>query len=175
MNTSIQHLKVDQTALTVDSEGTLFISNINIPDRYLDNIRPVLERVFAFLQRDYLGAPVVRYQLTAAYELVHKQTGALRHWSGSFMPKDQNLSSIDTFHILGPNFVNRLAPLCDRFSITEKLLLNGADTTWQFHALRSLVITVQALVEPEYHTLAIRNLKTSRNGHTRNHVTLPLP
>ena len=175
MNNSVQHLKVDQTCLDIDAHRTYFISNFNIPEHYLDNIRPVLERVFVFLQRDYLGVPLVRYQLTASYELIHKQTGALRHWSGSFMPKDQNLSSIDTFHILGPNFVNRLEPLCDRFSIIEKLLLNGVESDWQIHTLTSIVITVQAIVAQEFHTLTLRNLKTRRNGRTRAHVTFPLP
>lgn len=175
MNDREQQPKVDQTTISVNIEETLFISNINIPEHYLDNIRPVLERVFAFIQRDYIGIPVVRYHLSATYELVHKVTGALRHWAGSFMPKDQNLSTIDHFQILGPNFINRLTPLCNQDNIIEKLFFHGIETDWQFHSLASIVITVEAIVAPNYHTLLLRNLLTRRNGRTRKHVTFPLP
>ena len=175
METNVQHLKVDQTAVSVTPEQTVFISNINIPVRYLNDVRPILERVFAFLLRDYLGAPLVKYQLTAIYDLIHRQTGSIRHWSGSFLPQENNLSSIDSFHTLGQNFVNRLEPLCNPLSIIEKLVLNGTETDWQFHSLTGVVITVQALVSQEFHTLLLRNLKTIRNGRTRTHITFPLP
>ena len=175
MDTGIQQLKVDQTAVSLNSREAVFITNINIPLRDLDNIRPVLERVYTFLLKDYLGAPLVKYQLTAIYNLIHRQTGSIRHWSGSFLPHEDNLSSIDTFHTLGQNFVDRLEPLCNPVSIFEKLVLKGAETGWQFHSLTGVVINVQALVELEFHTLLLRNLKTVRHGRKRAHITFPLP
>ena len=174
MNTSIQHLKVDQTVVSLEN-NTIFISNINIPERYLDNVRPVLERAYNFLLQDYRGIPAVRYQLTATYELINRQTGDSKRWCGSFMPRENNLSSIDTFHILGPNFINRLEPLCDRQSVISKLSLHGADTVWEFHTLLGLVITVQAPVSHDLSILTLRNLKTRNNGKTRTHITFPLP
>ena len=175
MNASIQELKVDQTVVTVNPVESVFITNINIPLSDLDNIRPILERVYAFLVRDYLGAPLVKYQLTATYNLVHRESGALRHWKGSFLPREDNNSTIDSYHILGRNFVERLTPLCNPVSIFEKLVENGAETGWQFHSLTGVVINVQALVELEFHTLLLRNLKTVRHGRKRAHITFPLP
>ena len=175
MDTSIQHLKVDQTALYLNPGEAVFITNINIPRRYLENIRPVLERVFNFLLREYLGAPLVKYQLTAIYNLINRQTGDIRHWKGSFLPQENNYSSIDAYHTLGQNFVDRLEPLCNPVSIFEKLVENGAETGWQFHSLTGVVINVQALVEPEFHTLIRRSLKTVRHGRKRTHITFPLP
>lgn len=175
MNNREQQPKVDQTAISVNIDETLFISNINIPEHYLDNIRPVLERVFAFIQRDYIGIPLIRYNLSATYELVHKETGALRYWTGSFMPKEENLSTIDRFRILGPNFIERLLPLCNQNNIVQKLSLHGVQTVWQFQSLVSIVITVEAIVARNYHTLLLRDLLTRRNGRTRKHITFPLP
>ena len=174
MTSSIKHPKVDQTAVSVES-GTIFISNIKIPEHYLDNVRPVLERVSAFLLREYLGVPLVKYNVTVTYNLKHQESGTLVQKSGSFLPRECNLRSIDMFYFLGPNFVTRLAPLCDSLSITKKLLPNRGERDWYFHSLTGLVITVQALVKPTYHTLIKRNLKTRRNGGTMDHITFPLP
>ena len=175
METTVQHLKVDQTSVSANVEETVFITNINVPLRYLNDVRPILERVFTFLLREYLGAPVVKYQLTAIYDLIHRETGAIRHWSGSFLPQENNLSSIDTFHILNQTFVDRLEPLCNPVSIFERLVNNATETSWQFHSLTGVVISVQALVPHEFHTLLIRNLKSIRHGRTRTHITYPLP
>lgn len=174
MNTSVQHLKVDQTALSLGT-FSIFVSNINIPEHYLERVRPVLERVYTFIRREYDGISDIRYQLTATYELKNTETGALRHWCGSFLPKENNLSSIDTFHVFGPNFVNRLEQLCDRPSITLKLALVNVETKWEFESLTSLVITVQAKVPDNFRSLINRNLHNIQNGRTRAHATFPLP
>lgn len=176
MNATVEHLKVDQTTLSLDT-SVIFISNINIPERYIDEVRPVLERIYAFVSRDYHGIEDIQYQLSATYTLKNKFDGELRLWSGSFVPQhiDSDLSRIDTFHLFGPNFVDRLEQVCDRHSITVKLLLHNVDTKWEFDSLTGLVINVQARVPRGFETLVIRDLNSVRHGHSKRHVTFPLP
>lgn len=174
MNLSVQHLKVDQTVLGLDNQS-VFISNINIPERYLDQVRPVLDRVYAFARREYDDIPDVRYQLSATYDLKNKDTEEIRHWAGSFLPQANNPSSLDDFHIFGPSFAERLEPLCDRLAIGAKLSLRNADTRWEFDSLTSLVVNFQAKVPDEFPTLIRRNLRLTRHGRQRNHTTFLLP
>lgn len=175
MNLSIEHLKVDQTAISLETHQ-IFVNNINIPERYLDQIRPILHRAYRFIESEYRNIGDVRYQLTATYYLKHSDTGHLRHWAGSFLPKAENISSVDSFHHFGPNFINRLEVLCDRDSISGKLLFHNVDTKWMFDSLTSVVITVQASVPDNYPRLGFRGLRQARYGrHYRVHNTIPLP
>ena len=175
MNLGVEHLKVDQTSLNLDNYQ-IFVTNINIPERYLNQVRPILQRADNFILNEYEGAGRVFYQLVATYYLKHSDTGHLRHWGGSFLPKEINLSSIDSFHAFGPNFVNRLELLCNKETLSEKLSLHNIDTEWEFHSLTSVVINVQAKVPDNFTTLVRRNLREPRHGrHKRVHNTIPLP
>ena len=175
MNATVEHLKVDQTTLSLET-SVIFLSNVNIPERYIDRLRPVLERISAFVNRDYEGIEDIRYQLTATYTIRNKLDGEVRQWTGSFLPRgNNNLSTIDSFHPFGPDFVDRLEQVCDRQSIIAKLLLNNADTKWEFDSLTGLVLNVQAQVPRGFNTLIRRDLNSVRHGHATRHVTFPLP
>ena len=171
---TLQDLKVDQTALSLNNV-TIFVTNINIPNRYLDNVRPILEQVYNFINREYANLNEIQYQLTATYLLKNTETQEIRQWAGSFMPRQNNLSSIDSFHYYGPNFVNRVERLCDRASIGAKLLLHNVDTKWEFESLTSVVINFQASVPEDFLSLSQRNLRLTRYGRRRNHTTFLLP
>jgi len=171
----LQDLKVDQTALSV-RESTLFVTNVNIPYAYLDNVVPVLQRVYTFINNEYFLIDNIKYKVTATYLLKNTDTNELRQWAGSFMPGQNNLSNIDDFTLLTPNFVNRVEPLCDKNSIGVKLALHNVETKWAFEQLTSVVICFQAQVHEQFDGLARRNLRiVRRHGRGRNHTTFPLP
>ena len=174
MTSSIEHPQVEQTAVSHE-RGFIFLSKITIPGYCLDNVRPVLERVFALLQRDYRDIEYVKYHVTASYDMIHRKTGVRRRHSGDVLPEECNLSSIDTFYFLGPDFVNRLAPLCDTWSVIRKMVLSNGEKDWQFYSLTGLDISVQALVPHNFHVLIIKNLITRRQDHKRNLITYSLP
>lgn len=175
MNTTADHLKVDQTTVGLDT-FVIFISNINIPERYIDRLRPVLQRIYAFVAGDYEGIEDVQYQVTATYTIRNTHDGEVRQWTGSFLPKaNNNLSTIDSFQPFGPDFVDRLELLCNRENVIAKLLLHNADTRWEFDSLSGLVLNVQAKVPRGFHTLSRRDLNSVRHGHATRHVTFPLP
>jgi len=171
----VQDLKVDQTAFSVDLQ-TLFVTNVNIPDRYLDNVEPVLQRVYNFINAEYLRVDNIQYKLTATYLLKNKDTQEIRQWAGSFMPSKENLSHIHDFTRLTFDFVNVVTPLCDRNSISVRLALHNVDTKWEFEKLTSIVINFQAQVSNDFTVLSRRNLTlTRRHGRRRNHASFPLP
>jgi hypothetical protein len=171
---TVHDLKVDETIFE-NGDECMFVCNINIPEGYLYTPRPIFERVDAFVHQEYINIELVKYQVTATYELRHTDTGALRHWAGSFMPRENNLSSFDTFHLYGPDFVNTLLQVCDTNSIIASLLFHNIETKWVFDNLTSIVINLQARVPREFPTLIQRDLRVAHYGRQRRHITFPLP
>ena len=113
--------------------------------------------------------------MTASYELKHEETGAERHWSGSFMPGGNTLNNLGEFRLFGPNFETEVKYLADIDRATERLRFVGLDTKWKFESLTSIVINVQALVIRNHPTLHNRDLLHHARRFHRSHITFPLP
>ena len=173
-------LKVDQTAIPTDNSNYILISNINIPQNYLDNLQPILERVRQFIQNEYYIGASIEYQFTATYTLRHTETGELRHWVGSFFPSGNNRASLSNFRQFGFDFIPHALNCLQRQNIINNLQWQGLNSKWVFDRLESIIVNVQAIVPIHYHVLRHRQLLGGANAaaqrrHRRNHVTFHLP
>lgn len=174
---SINDLKVDQSSFPGSRNNSiLLVTNINIPSRLVNNVLPTLQRCSNFLNSEYLDATRVSYQVIATYQLIHTTSGAIRQWTGSFMPGRNHPNALQDFQLYSDDFIDQVLPLCDSDLITARLKFWNVNTHWSFHKFTSLVINVQGAVDVNSHVLQRRNLQhiRKRRGH-RNHVTFFLP
>lgn len=184
---SVDQLKIDQSKFSHSDFSTLLISNINIPERFVGGdgpataIEPILQRVKSFIESDYREAQPslsnVSYQVVATYQLRHNVSGAIRKWTGSFMPGRNLPNALQEFKKFGPDFIDNVASLCDRDLIVAKLKFWNVNTKWSFDRFTSIVINVQGPVSPSANILTYRNLQhVSRRGRgNRAHTTFLLP
>lgn len=127
----------------------IFISNINIPEMYLDtpDMPAIIQRIRDFILDDYSTVQNVSFQVCASYNLIHTETGAIRYFHGSFMPGANKTNSLLDFKYFGPDFSNQLTDICQR-DICEFILKNyNLDTSYVFHSLVSIIISIQARVK----------------------------
>lgn len=182
----VSNIKVDQTCLPIGNSGDIvFISNINIPESYLESpeLPSLITRIRDFILNDYSTIQNVSFQVCASYNLVHSETGAIRYFHGSFMPGANRANSLLDFRHFGPEFVNQLTDTCKR-DICEFVLKNvNLETSYVFHSLVSIIVSVQAKVKITHPKLMQRGF-VSRKGNRylirnakvrRIQATFPLP
>lgn len=180
----VNTLKVDQACLKLPNKA-IFISNINIPDQYLDSpeLPNVVQRIQQFIASDYIGVPNVQFQVCASYKLVHTTSGATRHFHGSFMPGGNQSNVLLTFRPVTETFRDEILEVCQRQIVQFTLLHYNVDTNWVFDSLTSIIISVQALM-PLSHTTLFNRGFVGRSGHgfrrnatklRRHQTTFPLP
>lgn len=176
MPLNIHELKVNQTALPIGTD-CLLVSNINIPEAYLQDIDPILNRVQTFIVQDYINTPNVHFQVCATYDLRHSQTGAIKTWTGSFNPRGNELNALNGFQLYSANFQNVVREACSDDNIYRKLRLFHVDTHWVFDRLVSVYINIQAIVPNNHPTIGRRQLApVRRHGQTqRAQETFLLP
>ena len=176
---NVDALKVDQTAIPSQHGNFAFITNINVPVRFLENEdtrRPLFERIKTFIDSEYTQSQDIQYQFTAAYELRHLQTNQIRLFHGSFHPSGNAQASITQFRPLGADFVNHALDNLTLDRIHLKLDLSDLETVWAVHRIRSVIVNVQGLTERNNDVIERRNLLGHRNSrHARTHITYHLP
>lgn len=179
---SVHQLKVDQSIFNQSDYSFLLISNINLPERFVDiaALEPILARVKQFIELDYREAlpnlANVSYQVIATYQLRHNTSGAIRKWTGSFMPGRNHPNALQDFKKFGPDFIDHVLSLCDRDLIIAKLKFWNVNTKWSLDKFTSIVINVQGQVQPTASVLKLRNLyHVSRKRYNRAHATFLLP
>jgi hypothetical protein len=178
MPLNIDQLKVDQTAIPIQDGNFAFITNINVPVRYLDNAETpeTFERIRGFIAREYTPIEDIQYQFTAAYELRHLKTGQIRLFHGTFHPAGNQQASITQFRQFGADFIDHALQHLTLRNINRKLDFGDLDTAWVVHRVRSAIINVQGLTERGHHAIVRRNLQGTRNNkRTRAHVVFFLP
>ncbi len=180
---SIHSLKVDCTALPNDTRNRsqyLIVQNVNIPEGMVyDPIEfpTVLQRVQDYLTAEFSRPQLipVYFQITAAYNLVHKTTGATRLWTGSFFPRGNSVASLTSFVKFVPEeFVHYVTRLTSRELIEDKFTWTDQDSSWQFDGLVSIIINTQANVSPTFPILTERGL-IQHGRRKRAHVSFLLP
>ena len=176
MLSTVHDLKVDQTALPSEN-AFIFITNINIPVEYLNQLETIFQRVYNFIKKEYHSCPVVQYQVTSSYELRNTVDNSIRQWAGSFSPRNNLPGSLTPFEYFDDSFIQHLATVTDLNFIHQKLKFTNATTDYVFERLTSIIINVQSSVGPHFTTLLRRNLVYNKNGgrHSRHHITIPLP
>jgi hypothetical protein len=180
---SVHNLKVDCTALPHDTQNRhqyLVIENINIPERLVYEpveFTAVLNRIKDYLTVEFSRPSLipVHFQITAAYNLVHKVTGATRLWTGSFFPRGNSIASLTAFVIFNPEeFVNFVQRQTSRELIEDKLTWTNQDSSWQFDGLVSLIVNTQANVPITYSLLLEKGFIKNGPGK-RVHLSFLLP
>lgn len=166
-------LKVDQTAIfpSNNNQKTILITNINVPERYLNNLDPILTRIDNFLKETYATLNTVYFEISATYKLVHRESGAERDWVGSYNPRfGPLLHETSIFDITFQNTCRRI--LGNRENIEERLRnFNDLTSEWVFDSLYSIIIHASGFVPRDYHVLYLRNLQ----GPTRKVINYELP
>lgn len=177
MPLGIDSLKVDETALPARGNFIL-LANINVPVRYLENAdtRQTFERVRNFIISEYRNVEDIQYQFTAAYELRNTKTGHIRIFTGTFHPAGNFSASITDFRRFGADFVDHALERLTLRNIYAKLDFFDLETEWAVHRIRSVIVNVQAIVEPNHGPIIRRNIHHARNRRrSRAHVAFYLP
>jgi hypothetical protein len=168
-------LKVDAVSLPVsDRQNTdyIVIYNVNIPIHYFNDdtsASNVLERVRDLLSTDFVYSRV-GYQITASYELVHRITGQLRTWTGSFSVRNNAPAQISGFEEFDANtFVQTSLEHIE--DVEERLTRPNAEASnWMLHQIISIIFNIQSKVSNDSPVLT----SFPRHGR-RSHRTFALP
>lgn len=166
MNGETDQLKVDVLLLTSDETRSTAILNYNIPERHLRDDQ-VTERVRQSLLQ-YLGpehAADAYFSLSATYTLRHRETGEIRHWSGSFQPRRNELAAVTPYRRFQyDTFVSYVNRNTDPAAIRQHLLFAGLESLWQFDQLGSVVVSVNVQL-PNNHPLVKQHVtRKSKNS-----------
>lgn len=178
MPLGIDTLKVDQTAIPSQHGQFAFITNINVPVRFLENAETenLFSRIRQFIDGEYYNIENIQYQFTAAYELRHLKTGQIRLFHGTFHPAGNQQASITQFRSLGADFVQHALQNLTLRNINTKLEFPELETAWVVHRIKSVIVNVQSLADRGHDAILRRNLQGSRtNRRSRTHVTYYLP
>ena len=182
---SNQQLKVDITTIGVDQPGFyLLLLNFNIPRSIVEENLPlsleqVLIDVAKFLHHHFFPLPIY-YQVTASYNLLNRETGDTRLFTGSFSPGSANISSLsgdifksfrrDTF----PGQVQQYATQANILNCLQRP--NDEDSKWTFQSLASLIINCQLQLKGTHTFIVQKNLLLTRgNRHGRRHINIVHP
>jgi len=175
----VDRLKVDQTAIIAGTKYVL-VSNINVPLRYLEDGSPLKEplfnRVKQFIDINYGPAQnTVWFEISATYQLVHRESGSTREWVGSFNPRVGPL--IHETAVYDATFLNVLRRICVIEDIIQKLItFNNLESDWVFDSLHSIIIHISGFVPRDFPILYVRNLIHGKKRKTgRQIATFDLP
>lgn len=175
MNLGRQDWKVDQTCIPLEENRIIFITNINVPVRYLSD-ETNLDRINRFIESEYRNIPKVYIQFTATYSLESIKTGHQREWVGNFFPRNNNRYSITPF-FEAHNFMTKA-----REYLKEEVILNALslpeeeETEWAITELHSVIINIQGKTNSDNQTVQIRGLRVGRHGRNkRNHISYAFP
>ena len=178
MPLGIDTLKVDQTAIPSQHGQFAFITNINVPVRFLENAETenLFSRIRQFIDGEYHNIENIQYQFTAAYELRHLKTGQIRLFHGTFHPAGNEQATITEFRSLGADFVQHALQNLTLRNINTKLEFPELETAWVVYRIRSVIVNVQSLAGRGHDAILRRNLQGFRtNRRSRTHVAYYLP
>ena len=149
-----QEFKLDGAAIldSVDPNQRILVFNFNVPIERaqsapaFERIRQQIETDFPAESRESVVVPLY-YQISAAYVLVHRDTGDERYWLGSFNPRARDLSTVTEFRPYDPQtFVQHALTNCSQQSILNRLedRAAGTESVWRLSRLLSVIVSVQA-------------------------------
>lgn len=148
-----------------NSNFHLVLYNVSIPASAVDNAAQRLNNLVAIrnlLVEDFGPNFQILYQVTAAYSLIHSETGERYEWTGSFQTNfENNPGQIQGFQFFNANtFVNLNNELLDHAE--EILRANGQNSKWTFETLRAVIFNFQIKVPSDHGILGIRNIDPAR-------------
>ena len=182
---SNQQLKVDITTVGLDQPGLyLLLLNFNIPSSIVENNLPLsLEQVLIDVARylqDNFSLLDIYYQVTASYNLLNRETGDTRLFTGSFSPGSAHASSLsgDIFKLFKrdsfPRQVQQYTTQANILNCLERP--NDTESKWSYQSLASVIINCQLQLEGNHTFIQEKSLLLARGQrHGRRHITIVHP
>ena len=183
---NIKNFKCDATFIKSDiakkyNRGILLV-NFNVPeDLWLEpeetgaasNITKVARAIYAFLV-DTVSIEILPkgeerafFSISSTYTLEHVSSGESRLWTGSFNPRFSG--DADNFVPIATRaaFVRYLVDNCKTDALTKKAgdlvaKLSDSDTDWTLGEIKSIIVSVQALVKSTNSFVVINQLQGSQ-------------
>jgi hypothetical protein len=161
-------LKVIQTSLESLEGRYILVNNINVPADMLGDLS-INTRIENFIRQEYPTDNKIEFEISASYELVHKDTQESRIWTGSFNPR-LDFQIFPKQDYKQPTFQLYMQTYFKRSVIFERLLSFSNDTKWVIHQLISAILVVQSEIFP-----GETRRRTRYHGGKRRVQTFDLP
>lgn len=165
-------LKADETAIPIN-RGYILVCNVTIPFEQFGT-EGLTQRVFRFLNGEFLQSGPVKFEITGTYTLRHKRTNQLRTWTGSFSPK-RDFALTELLDFEETNFTRHLERFLNIDYLIPRCCEIVPDSDWVFHSVTALIVNAQAVVSLNSATITRRNIIDVSRGKKRRHVTFDLP
>ena len=164
-------LNVHQTTLA--NEGAyIFITNVRIST--LDFVQPdIAHRIHRFVSQEYTNEIEVYFEITAAYTLVHRDTGAQRKWVGSFSPQ-QDFALTPLLPFSRETFFPVIEPLLHLNHLSRQIEQLVPNSVWVLHEVEAMIVNISGVVPRNYPRLTQRGL-LSQHGNFRKVKSFELP
>jgi len=137
--------------------------NINLPVPLIPN-----ENVYSVIRdtivHDFDNSPGIYFQISAVYTLVNRDTGDLRTWTGSFNPRNRQVSQLSAHRLFeADSFVNFARANCSVEAAVQKLTANsdarttaGKTSVWSLQDLKAIIFSFQCRLYPTHRLFTIR-------------------
>ena len=137
--------------------------NINLPVPIIPN-----ENVYSVIRdtivHDFDNSPSIYFQISAVYTLVNRETGDLRTWTGSFNPRNRQVSQLSAHRLFeADSFVNFARANCSVEVAVQKLTANsdarttaGKTSVWSLQDLKAIIFTFQCRLYLTHRLFTIR-------------------
>ena len=145
------------------SNEKLVSYNINLPVPLIPN-----ENVYSVIRdlivHDFDNSPGIYFQISAVYTLVNRDTGDLRTWTGSFNPRNRQVSQLSAHRRFeADSFINFARANCSVEVAVQKLTANSAARTtagktsvWSLQDLKAIIFSFQCRLHPTHRLFTIR-------------------
>jgi hypothetical protein len=165
MYNSWQIFKVNAISVrhSATSNEKLVSYNINLPVPLIPN-----ENVYSVIRdtivHDFDNSPGIYFQISAVYTLVNRDTGDLRTWTGSFNPRNRQVSQLSAHRLFeADSFVNFARANCSVEAAVQKLTANsdarttaGKTSVWSLQDLKAIIFTFQCRLYLTHRLFTIR-------------------
>ena len=154
--------------------------NINLPVPLIPN-----ENVYSVIRdlivHDFDNSPSIYFQISAVYTLVNRDTGDLRTWTGSFNPRNRQVSQLSAHRRFeADSFINFARANCSVEVAVQKLTANsttaaGKTSVWSLQDLNAIIFSFQCRLRPTHRLFQLRpQLRHVRDGETHKHAEFNL-
>lgn len=145
------------------SNERLVSYNINLPVPLIPN-----ENVYSVIRdtivHDFDNSPGIYFQISAVYTLVNRDTGDLRTWTGSFNPRNRQVSQLSAHRRFeADSFINFARANCSVEVAVQKLTANsdarttaGKTSVWSLQDLKAIIFSFQCRLYPTHRLFTIR-------------------
>jgi hypothetical protein len=143
---ALSQFKIDIASLEDGPVARLVLYNVNLPRRLWQDEQSLV-RIRDIVTRDFGEVAGVYFQLSATYTLANRETGEIRIWSGSFNPRNRDISELTSHSTFEPDtFVEFVLAHSSPEWVHDKLnagVTAGKTSVWVLDEVKSIVISFQ--------------------------------